>query len=125
MTKRWNPKPRRVADKKDLELELLSQMRLLGLPEPEREFMAITGRKFRFDFAWVFESGGCRGVLVECQGGIYQYAPSHASAAGIRRDAEKMNLAVSEGWRVYHFTSDMIRSGAAVQMIERELRMMG
>ena len=106
--------------KSDLELEFLSQVRLAELPEPEREYCAIDGRRFRFDFAWIDQR-----VLVEIQGGIYQYAPSHTSASGIRRDAEKMNLAVSEGWRVYHFTSDMIRSGAAAQMIERELRMMG
>ena len=101
----------------DLELELLSQIRLLKLPEPEREFRAIEGRRFRLDFAWVRER-----VLVEVQGGIYGYHPSHASAAGIRRDCEKLNLAIAAGWKVYHFTPDMVRSGEAVQMIEQELR---
>jgi len=103
--------------KSDLELEFLAQVRLAGLPEPEREYPAITGRKFRFDFAWVEQK-----VLVEIQGGIYQYAPSHTSASGIRRDAEKMNLAVSQGWKVYHFTPDMVRDGKALQMIEQEVK---
>jgi very-short-patch-repair endonuclease len=61
-------------------------------------------------------------VLVEIQGGIYQYAPSHTSASGIRRDAEKMNLAVSQGWKVYHFTPDMVRDGQALTMIEQEVK---
>jgi len=103
--------------KSDLELELLSQIRLLKLPEPEREYRAIPGRKFRFDFAWVDQK-----VLAEVQGGIYSYQPSHASAAGIRRDCEKLNLAVANGWKVYHFTSDMVQSGEAVKIIEQELR---
>jgi len=103
--------------KNDLELEFLLQIRALGLPEPEREYCAIEGRRFRYDFCWVQQR-----VLVECQGGVYSYQPSHASASGIRRDAEKLNIAVSQGWRVYHFTSDMVRSGEAARMIEQELR---
>ena len=35
-----------------LEAELALQIRALGLPEPIREYQAIKGRKFRFDFAW-------------------------------------------------------------------------
>ena len=103
----------------DLELELLSQIRLLGLSEPEREYRAIEGRRFKFDFCWVQER-----VLCEVQGGIYGYHPSHASASGIRRDCEKLNLAISQGWKVYHFTPDMVRSGEAAKMIEQELRRM-
>ena len=58
----------------------------------------------------------------QIQGGIYQYTPSHTSASGIRRDAEKMNLAVSQGWKVYHFTPDMVRDGQALTMIEQEVK---
>lgn len=103
--------------KSELEETLLYQIRALGLPEPEREYMAIPGRQFRFDMAWLEQR-----VLVECQGGIYSYLPSHTSASGIRRDAEKLNLAMLNGWKVYHFTSDMIKSGEAVQLIEKELK---
>lgn len=100
----------------DLELELLSQIRMIGLPEPTLEYMAIPGRKFRYDFGWIEQK-----VLAEVQGGIYSYAPSHASASGIRRDCEKANLAVAHGWRLFHFTPDMVRSGEAVRMIEEAL----
>jgi very-short-patch-repair endonuclease len=100
----------------DLELELLSQIRMIGMPEPEVEYVAIPGRKFRHDMAFVDQK-----VLIEIQGGIYSYKPSHASAGGIRRDCEKANLAVANGWRLFHFTPDMVRSGEAVKMIEEAL----
>ena len=83
----------------------------VGIPY-EREYKAIPGRKFLFDFK-------VGNVLIELQGGIYQYNPSHASAGGIRRDAEKMNLAVMNGYKVLHFTTDMVASGEALEMVER------
>ena len=81
----------------------------------ERQYKAIPGRKFAFDF-FIPPS-----LLVEVQGGVYQYKPSHTSAGGIRRDAEKSNLAVLAGFKVLHFTSDMVRTGEAVRMIEEAL----
>jgi len=39
--------------KSALEAELALQIKALGLPEPVREYRAIKGRKFRFDFAWL------------------------------------------------------------------------
>ena len=100
-----------------LELELLSQIRMIGLPEPAVEYMAIPGRKFRYDLAFIPQK-----ILIEIQGGIYSYKPSHASAGGIRRDCEKANLAVAHGWRLFHFTPDMVRNGEAVRMIEEAIK---
>lgn len=48
----------------DLEQLFAFQVKAAGLPEPEREYRAIKGRKFRFDFAWVE-----RKLLVEVNGG--------------------------------------------------------
>ena len=42
------------------------QVKLAGLPEPVREFMAIPGRRYRWDFAWPDQR-----VLVELNGGTY------------------------------------------------------
>jgi hypothetical protein len=42
------------------------QVKLAGLPMPEREYRAIKGRMFRFDFAWEKER-----LLVEINGGTY------------------------------------------------------
>ena len=35
-----------------LEDTLLWQIKAAGLPMPEREYRAVKGRMFRFDFAW-------------------------------------------------------------------------
>lgn len=83
----------------------------------KREYPAIPGRRFRFDFFIPYGWGGR--LLVELQGGVYQYKPSHASAGGIRRDAEKANLATLHGYKLLTFTSDMVESGEALRMVEK------
>lgn len=82
----------------------------------KREYLAIPGRRFRYDFYITYGWGGR--LLVELQGGVYQYKPSHASAGGIRRDAEKSNLATLHGYKLLKFTSDMVASGEALRMVE-------
>jgi len=78
----------------------------------ERQYRAIPNRRFRYDFFIPPD------VLVEIQGGIYQYNPSHTSASGIRRDCEKVNLAGVNGYKILLFTSDMVRSGEALEIVE-------
>ena len=78
----------------------------------ERQYKAIPGRKFAYDF-YIPDK-----LLVEIQGGVYQYKPSHTSAGGIRRDCEKMNLATIHGFKILHFTSDMVKSGEALRIVE-------
>lgn len=85
-----------------------AQLREGGL-ELDREYKAIRSRRFLWDFA----DPDIR-LLIEIQGGTWsRYRSGHSTGSGIRRDAEKNNLAVSEGWSVLYFTSDMIRSGSA------------
>lgn len=93
-----------------LEDELAYQLDVSGIAY-EREYKAIPGRRYRYDFK-------IGNLLIEVQGGVYQYKPSHASAAGIRRDCEKVDLAVANGYKILLFTSDMITSGWALRMIE-------
>lgn len=94
----------------NLEDELAYQLDVSGI-EYERQYKAIPDRRFKYDFR-------IGNLLIEVQGGVYQYKPSHASAAGIRRDCEKVNLAVAHGYKILLFTSDMIKSGWALRMIE-------
>lgn len=94
----------------NLEDELAYQLDVSGI-EYERQYKAIPDRRFKYDFR-------IGNLLIEIQGGVYQYAPSHASAAGIRRDCEKVNLAVANGYKILLFTSDMVKSGWALRMIE-------
>ena len=98
--------------KSTLEAELAMQIKALGLPEPIREYPAIKGRKFQFDFAWLEQK-----VLVEVNGGTYQRM-GHSTGAGISRDYEKHNLATLAGWRVLAFDRKMVESGEAIQLLQ-------
>ena len=43
----------------------------------------------------------------------------HTRGIGFARDAEKYNLACELGWRVFRYTGEMVRTGAAIDQIER------
>ena len=83
----------------------------------EREYRAVPGRRYRWDFAILSAR-----LLIEVQGGVWMSERTgHSTGAGIRRDCEKANLAALNGWRTLFFTSDMVESGEAVEVIERAL----
>ena len=92
------------------------QLDAVGLDGYVREYQAIPGRRFRFDFCWVKER-----LAVEIQGGTYSRG-AHARPLGIKRDYEKGNLAVQFGWRVLQFDADMVKSGQALEFTEKMLR---
>lgn len=101
-----------------LEDALVENLRLAGLPTPEREVLVVPGRKFRVDLAWPDQK-----VCCEVQGGIFaKERTGHSSGVGIQRDAEKANLIVLAGWRLLKVTSNHIESGAAVSWIEEALK---
>jgi len=60
-------------------------------------------RRWRMDFAWVDEKLG-----LEVDGGAFSRG-RHVRGAGFEKDAEKGNMAVEQGWRVLHYTPQMIR----------------
>jgi len=95
-----------------LEDTLESQLALAGLPAATREYRAIDGRKFRWDFAWPEY-----GLLVEVQGGTWGKG-AHSTGAGISRDTEKLNLASLDRWFVMQFTPDQIRAGKALRWLQ-------
>lgn len=101
--------------KSALEAELALQIRALELPEPIREYQAIKGRKFRFDFAWLEHR-----LLVEVNGGTYTKG-AHSTGQGIARDYEKIRLGQDCGWKVYPFDGKAIKSGEAVEIIRQAL----
>jgi len=101
--------------KSALEAELALQIRALGLPEPVREYRAIPGRKFRYDFCWEKER-----LLVEVNGGTYTKG-AHSTGQGIARDYEKANLATLDGWRVLMFDGKAVKNGEAVETIRKAL----
>ncbi len=92
------------------------QLDSAGLTGYVREYQAIPGRRFRFDFAWRKER-----LLVEINGGTYSKG-AHSTGTGINRDYEKSNLAVLNGWRVLSFDTKQVKSGAALEVVEQFLR---
>ena len=101
--------------KSDLEDTLAFQLDALGLTGFVREYQAIKGRKFRFDFAWIE-----RKLLVEINGGTYTVG-AHSTGKGIARDYEKNNLAQLAGWRCLAFDGKAVRSGEAVEVVRKAL----
>ena len=101
----------------DLEEVFSFQLRAVGLEGFVREYAAIPGRRFRFDFAFTEPH---HRLLVEVQGGIWQKS-GHTSGRGVTRDMEKLNLAQLAGWRVMQFSRGMIESGEALEMIAKAL----
>ena len=91
------------------------QLDAAGLGGYVREFRAIPGRKFRFDFCWEKDR-----LLVEINGGTYSKG-EHSTGTGIARDYEKNNLAQIGGWRVLSFDTKMVKSGEALQVTEQIL----
>jgi hypothetical protein len=99
-----------------LEDQLALQIKAMKLPEPEREYLAIPGRRFRFDFGWPLPVG----VLVEVQGAVFVKG-AHSTGTGITRDCEKASLAAVHGYRLLPVTAQHIKSGAAIDWILRAL----
>ena len=102
-----------------LEETLAWQIKVCGLPKPEREYVFLPGRRYRADFAWPAPKVR---LIVECQGGLWLRKGAHSSGTGIRRDYEKSNCAQLDGWVYLQFTADQIKSGLAVQVIESFIR---
>jgi very-short-patch-repair endonuclease len=102
----------------DLEELLLFQIKSVGLPEPEREYMfalEAMGRRWRFDFAYPEQMIG-----IEVEGGVWVRG-RHTRGSGFIADCEKYNEAAILGWTVLRFPGDAIESGEAINMIEKVL----
>ena len=99
--------------KSDLEAELAFQMKVVGLPEPEREYRFHKTRRWRFDFCFPDKMIG-----IEAEGGTWTQG-RHSRGSGYEKDCEKYSEAAIDGWIVLRFTKGMIQSGKAIEMIER------
>ncbi len=85
----------------DLERAFDTLWRMLGGPEPEREYR-FCERRWRFDFAWPDAK-----VAVECEGGVWSRG-RHVRGAGFEADCAKYNRAAADGWRVFRLTRGML-----------------
>ena len=102
--------------KSDLENLFAFQLDALGLTGYLREYPAVKGRKFRFDFCYEDAK-----LLIEINGGTFTKG-AHSTGTGIRRDYEKNNLAQLAGWRCLMFDGEMVRSGEAVEIVRKALQ---
>lgn len=100
--------------KSELEEEFAIQIKLAKLPEPKREYR-FSKRRWRFDFAWVPQC-----VAVELVGGTYTQG-RHTRGKGYAADREKANEAQLLGWICLEATAAHVKSGKALQWLERAL----
>jgi len=105
--------------KSELEAELDNQLRLARLPEPEREWRFHPVRRWRFDFSWPDVK-----LAVEVEGGVWSLG-RHLRGGGFTEDCVKYNEAALLGWTVLRFTGGQIKSGMALEQIERALAAIG
>ena len=91
------------------------QCRAVGIKvEPEYRFHKI--RKWRADFAIPDKM-----ILIEIEGGVW-IGGRHQTGKGFSADCEKYSYAAWLGYRVFRFTTDMVNSGEAINMIEKTLK---
>ena len=101
-------------------------LRSCGFPAPVYEYQHIPGRRFRLDIAWPAVRVG-----IEVQGGIHPFPRkrkdgttvlmpgAHGTTAGIRRDNEKSNLSLIEGWAVLKVEPRDLCTGETADMLRR------
>ena len=99
----------------NLEDTLCFQLRVLGAPEPVREYRFHDVRRWRFDLAWPAAK-----LAVEVQGGVWSNG-KHGRGSGVAKDYEKLNTAQIMGWKVLQFETSQIKSGEAAELIIKTL----
>ncbi len=132
-------KKARLRSKTDWETALYEQICDLGLPKPVKEHRFHPTRKWRFDFAWpkrmiaVEVEGGIFGQVVTCHscgtqvlertknGGFVKVRRGgrHTIGKSYEADCLKYSEAAVLGWRLVRVTSNQIKDGTAIGLIQR------
>ena len=77
----------------------------------EREVKLIPGRKWRVDF-FLKQAG----AVIEVEGGIWQKS-RHGFGKGVGGDCAKYNALTLAGYKVLRFSTGMVESGEAIDVI--------
>ena len=80
-----------------------------------REYKFAPERKWRFDVAFVDEM-----LAVEVEGGHWVNG-RHSRGSGFEADCIKYSTAAVLGWRVLRFTTDQVKSGMALRMLQQAI----
>lgn len=103
----------------ELEHHFKGQMRLEGITGWEHDARWHPIRKWRSDFVfrWVDPP-----ILIEIEGGVYN-SGRHVRGTGYEGDCRKYNEATLRGWKVYRFTSGMVKGSRreAMDTLKRAL----
>jgi very-short-patch-repair endonuclease len=91
------------------------QLRADKLQGWEREYTFAPGRRWRFDFA-----NPALMLAVEIEGGIWS-GGRHTRGSGYTADMTKYNRATLLGWRVLRFSTEQVKSGEAIKMVQEAL----
>lgn len=70
-----------------------------------REYRFDEARRWRFDFAMPE-----RKIAIEVDGGVFS-GGRHTTGKGFEADLEKLNRAVTLGWRVLRYSTGMVQRG--------------
>lgn len=98
-----------------MEVDLRTQIVSAGLPAPVAEHRFHETRKWRFDLCFPAAR-----LAVEVQGGSFTQG-KHTRGVGYRNDCLKLCEAQIAGWRVLWVTTEMVKDGSALALIERAL----
>lgn len=96
----------------EFEAKLARELKALKI-DFEQEFYFHPDRKWRADFHLIGKK-----ILVEVEGGIWS-GGRHTRGKGYIGDMEKYNAAVILGYQVIRFSTDQVKSGHAIQQIEK------
>jgi hypothetical protein len=108
-------KMQKDAEREAPTLDLLDQIKKVGLPAPEREVVFHPVRLWRFDLAWKPLK-----FAVEVDGGIWT-GGRHSRGGGYEEDCIKFGEAAALDWTVIRVTPGMIKDGRAIGLIEKIL----
>ena len=107
-----NRKSRGAKIESEGESLLAMQLKALKI-EFEQEFKFHAKRKWRADFHITGKK-----LLVEVEGGIWS-GGRHTRGKGYLGDMEKYNAATVMGYRVIRFSTEQVKSGLAIEQIEK------
>lgn len=128
-----------------LEKKFLKIIEDNNFPCPEKQHKFHPDRRWRFDFAYPGFM-----VAIEIEGGMYSQrvichncktpvmkrlkngalvpvfsGGRHLTAKGFAGDRVKYNTATQMGWEVYSLTSDMLKNGYAIELLEEIIKRKG
>lgn len=118
-TRKATASPRKGNAGSALEDLLCEQLRLAGLPKPERQSALVPGRKFRADLYFPEAR-----LAVEVHGGIYMQG-RHSRGTGQESDYEKAALTALQGIWTLFVSGRHVRTGTALAWIEALLHRSG